>query len=449
MLSPCDSRYRNSRQKLLQLFLFILGLNCAPLWAGDGRLGLLESYTRALAYDATLAAAREKYLADQEGVAQAEAHFFPEVGLTGNYTVADYEKTGVTSNPIERRSLELNATQMLFNQRISRSFDRAQRVVDVSELQLEGERQLLAQRVVESYLGVLLAERDLQLFEAETESYRFQWKKVSAALEMGLANQADVLDAKARNDEGLSRVLIAKRELESQRFELQRRIGNMPGAIKLKVLSEGTYKPGVFDSEQWIPLVIKNNIPTRVAAGELSVSHEAIKVERAEHYPVLNLQAGVAYADDDDPAAIQGRDARLSLVLNVPLYRGGYTSSRVRQALAIQRQSEERLREVSDDAILQARQVLYALETSQANIDVLRLALKAREKSLEAAEASRKVGLKDLSDVLDVQARLYQTRRELSRAVHDHLVSRVRLYVIAGLLTKDKLNELDGVLIDR
>lgn len=426
------------------LAISLSGLSSTAVAASQ--LGMAESFNHALKNDSTLAIARAQNLSDKEAIPQAQARLLPSLSLTGNYTVADYQKTGVTASPVKSGVAKLNVMQPLYNKRLLHTRDRAALSVDVSDQQLQGVRQDLAIGVIEHYLAVILAKSNLTLFEAETESYRHQWEKVKAALELGLTSRADVLDAEARNDEGMSRVLIAKRELERERFALQRRTGLLIDPLKLKDLPTKSYMPEPYNSEEWLKKIATGNITIKLATGNLTVAQEDVRIERSDHYPTLNMQAGLSYTNNDDSSAVQDRDARVSLVFELPLYQGGYVNSRVRQAHANKNRAQETLRDVQQSRQFEARQLLFSLETGRANIDVLRLAINARQKSLEAAEESRKLGLKDLSDVLDVQARLYQTSRELSKAIHDDMLNRSRLEAIAGSLTLEKLRELDSLL---
>jgi outer membrane protein len=410
------------------------------------QVGLADAFALSLDNDARLAAARLRNQATAEGIDQAKAQMLPNMGLSASYTSADYEQLGVET-PIESSSINLNISQPVFDKRIFSGYERAKLAKGSADIELEGERQSLALGVAEAYLAILLADKQLALYQAETKRYKQEAVKVSAALELGLASKADLLDAKARNEEAMSQVINAQRQLEEQRLALQRRVGKLFNTRQLKTLPEFSYQPPVFDAEDWVERVARQNVNARLAGSEVRVADSSVKVEQADHFPKLNLQARVSDSSNEDYSIDSGPDARITLALEVPIYRGGYTSSRVRQALAEKNQASERLRDAHEQALLEAQQVLLTLDSARARIRFLRSAVKARQSSLEAAEESRKLGLKDLVYVLDAQANLYQARRELNAAIHEHLLNRAYLYSLAGELSEETLAQLDRLLV--
>ncbi len=96
--------------------------------------------------------------------------------------------------------------------------------------------------------------------------------------------------------------------------------------------------------------------------------------------------------------------------------------------------------------MIEVRETLDNLESGKSNIAAWRIVQDARAQTLEAVEASRRVGFKDMIDLLDSQTRLNNTRRELNNSIHNHLLYRIRLNAAVGSMTIKALESIDSVL---
>jgi outer membrane protein len=76
----------------------------------------------------------------------------------------------------------------------------------------------------------------------------------------------------------------------------------------------------------------------------------------------------------------------------------------------------------------------------------LEQALKSSEKLLEASKLGQEVGVRTNLDVLNAQQQLYSTRRDLSQAKYNYLISRLKLKAAAGSLAEDELTAVNQSL---
>jgi len=135
-------------------------------------------------------------------------------------------------------------------------------------------------------------------------------------------------------------------------------------------------------------------------------------------------------------------DAYVGIRLNIPLFDGGLTSSRVRESLALQEKKELDLQRVRAEAALTAETAYLEASGFLAEAQALKAAEISGQVALESNQLGYEVGLRINSDVLNAQQQLFSTRRDLMRAQVDALIAALRLKASAGALGETQIQEL-------
>jgi outer membrane protein len=130
----------------------------------------------------------------------------------------------------------------------------------------------------------------------------------------------------------------------------------------------------------------------------------------------------------------------------VPIYQGGFVSSRTRQARyelgAVQQDLEDQQRFTMRETRNAFRAVIAGIEQVQA----FGQALVSGESALEATQAGFEVGTRTIVDVLLAQQRFYGAARDNSVARHTYILNHLRLKRAAGLLAEDDLRQVNTIL---
>ena len=100
-------------------------------------------------------------------------------------------------------------------------------------------------------------------------------------------------------------------------------------------------------------------------------------------------------------------DASVGVRLNIPLYDGGMTNSRVRESLALQSKKERDVQRVKAEAALAAEAAYLEADGLIAEAQSLKAAETSGEVSLESNQLGFEVGLRMNSDVLNAQQQLF------------------------------------------
>jgi outer membrane protein len=132
--------------------------------------------------------------------------------------------------------------------------------------------------------------------------------------------------------------------------------------------------------------------------------------------------------------------------VNIPLFSGGGTQSRIKQSLSLRDRAEQDL-ENSRRSIGQSVRTFYSNVTSgAAQVKALEASLVSSKSSLDSTLLGKEVGVRTNVDVLNAQQQLFQTRRDLQQARYNTILSQLRLKSAAGRLSEEDLAEVNRLL---
>lgn len=419
---------------------------------------LPELFMRALENDAELSSQRFEVEATREEIAMARSQLLPQVSATGGYlwqdstniqTVGEEDLGQPATRPgeIDEKYWQLQLQQPLFSLERWRGMDVADAQVSAAELQLAVVEQDLALQVTEAYVQAYLAAQRLGLLESQQASLELQLRQASRAFDLGVGNRVDLLEAQSRLDQAISDAVEAENELDNALSELERLTGTLPTFRDVTTLGELSNLQIVRDfgrQDEWLART-GQNLKVRLAQGEQQITQADTSTRKAGYYPEVNLNLSYSDRVSDDELR-ESEDYRASVEVSVPIYRGGYTNASVRQGeLRI-----EAGRAVVDNernlAVQEVRARLRSLSGGVRRLDAITQAIESSELFLEAAERGEQLGLRDLVDVLDARASLYDQRIQFVDVVGEYALDRLALKTAVGELNSSDLVEIMTLL---
>lgn len=452
-----------------------LALALAGLSGTAAAADLLSAYEQARQSDPQLAAAEAQKLAQHEGVVQGRAALLPQLSAEADISNSNGDGTSVSSQPdpdnpgqvvfgpskgssdTTTRDYGLNLRQTIYDHSIYTRLSAAKARAAQAEAEYKAAADSLLVRVADAYFNVLTAIETLASSRAEERSVKRQLDQAEKRLEVGLAPITDVHEARARYDAARANAIAAANALDDAREALSEITGSPEE--NLRGLSPD-YKPentNTVSAEDWVKQANETN-PTLLARElALTAAEKDVESARAGHLPTLSASAG--YSDSATwgersanrfvfPAASTNDGTRVGLTLSVPLFSGGATQSRVRQALYTRDASADQLEQQRRAVVRQTRNAQRALVAGEAEVEARRLSVVSAQAAYEASEAGLEVGTRTIVDVLITQQSLFQAQREYARARHAFLVNTLRLKQAAGTITVDDLEAVNRVLVN-
>lgn len=418
---------------------------------------LMSIYHEALAQDAQYRSARAAYQATQEKLIQGRAGFLPSITLLGTRTVQQVNPSNIAGgiNPpevtIQSRGVTLTATQPIFRMENIVIYQQSKIEVSRADAQFIVAGQDLILRVAQTYFDVLDAQIDVEVAEAQKKAILSQLEQAKRNFEVGVSTIVDTNEAQARHDLTISQEIAARNAHEIRKRALQGIINRLPeNLVSAKEIVSDLPNLQYGTMDEWVHIAEEKNFTLKIQQAAYEMAHQDVKKAWAQHYPTLDLVA--QYSDQTGVGgAITGRGIDLvsksiGLQLNVPIFQGFSVQSRVREALALQDKALHDLESTRRNITLQIRQQFLNVTNGIAQIKALKQALTSSQSQLDSTILGQQVGVRTEVDVLNAQQQMYSARRDLAKAYHGYLMSRLRLSAEAGELDEDTLTQINAML---
>lgn len=420
---------------------------------------LLEVLQLSAQHDPELQAAIYEYEAAKESVPQAKANLFPDLRLSYEYLETDQDikssdntvfGSGSTSFPT--KSFGAVLTQPIFRfgdwQALKQSHAKvAQAVADLSAA-----RQSHLLRVSQTYLGVLAAEDDLEFAQAERVAVESQLNLATRRRQSGLATRTDEYDAKARYSLITSNEIAAENRLDDARQALLVTSGVLILDLDPLAAQISLDMPDPPTVETWVQQSIEQNLSLEARRQAVQVAEKEIRRQKSGHYPTLDLVVSLDNRDTDGTLFGGGSEverADIAVQFNLPLFEGGATRSRVRQATFEYRQAMQEMKLEQLQVSREARSSFLGVISGVSKVQALDDSVTAQQSALEAKRRGYESGINTALHVLDAERDLYLIKRDYAQSRYDYLLSMLRLKNSAGILTESDLDKINRMLTTR
>ena len=440
-----------TKSAVLVLSLFVAGSAQAT--------DLLDAYRSALGQDAAFASARAAQQAGQEKKSQGRSFLLPSVNLTANSTYNDNttQLAGVAARDIQYNSsgVGVSLVQPLFRQQNWLAYSEAEMQVAISEAQYQLAQNDLILRVAQSYFDVLIAQDSVQLTEAQKRAISEQLEQAKRNFEVGTSTITDTYEAQARYDLTSAQEITAQSNLEIKKRSLQQITNAAPSELRPLGKEFKLETPQPADVEQWVTDAQQHNVQIIVAEAAAQLAEKEVTRTFGGHLPTLDLVANYAKNSASDGTyntatgrfgGVDATSKTIGIQLNMPLFQGGATQSKYREAAANLDKAKQDLENARRTVAVQARQAYLGVVSGIAQVKALQQALKSSESLLEASKLGQGVGVRTNLDVLNAQQQLFSTRRDLYQAEYNYLISRLRLKAAVGTLAEQDVGGVNQAL---
>ena len=406
---------------------------------------LSDVFRNAQAYDAQYAAARAARQAGQEKAVQGRAGLLPNVNLGGNVRYNSLESSLAGGDAdYDSNGLSLTAAQPLYRKQNQVQYQQAKEQVKIVDMQFRVAEQDLILRVAQAYFDVLQSQDNIAFINAQKSAITEQLAAAKRNFEVGTATITDTHEAQARYDLAIAQEIAELNSLNIRLRALEKLIGKPAGTLDTLVdPAQLKAEPGNID--EWAARATEGNLQAEIQRIAKTIADQEVERNRAGHHPTLDAVASYAINNGQNfgPQQVDTRVASVGLELNLPIYQGGLTSSRVREAVANQEKARQDLENATREASLQARQAWLNVNSGVARVRALEQALVSTLAQLDSTKLGLDVGVRTNLDILDAEQQVLSARRDLAGARYEYLLSILSLKAAVGSLSPDDLAELD------
>ncbi len=433
------------------------------LWGGAASVNaqsLMGVYQKARAQDSQYGAARNALEAALEKLPQARAGLLPALSLTANKNMQIGDGafsgdgySGVPSVSREIRSWNWTAqlVQPVFRLSNWLAYVQADAQVAQAKEQFTLAEQDLVVRSAQVYFDVQVAMQSVQVAEAQLQAINEQLTLAQRTFEVGMGTITDVHEAKAKQALNLAQRVSALNDLTAKQAELEKLIGDYVALPPVQLAkSLPALEPTRVDD--WLALAMTHNPQIRIQQAALLVAEKEVSKSMAAHAPTLDVVSNRAASYNSGslstPADLATRvnSHQTGLQLTIPLFSGGATQSKVREAVALEQKAKDDLTGAQRSASSLVRQTFAGVLNGQAQVDALEAAVEASQNSAESNKIGFKIGTRINPDVLNAEQQLYTALRDLSKARVDAVMQGLKLKATVGSLSAEDLQLLEHML---
>jgi outer membrane protein len=353
--------------------------------------------------------------------------------------------------------LNLQLTQTVFRWDQWVSLRQADSTIAQAEANYHTAELDLLQRVTQRYFDVLSARDTLDATVATKEAVARQLEQAETRFEVGLIAITDVREAQAAYDTAVADEIAAKRSLGTAKELLREITGEYFDELLAPSDELPLAPPEPQNVDTWVGSALQQNSAVVASRVAVDIAGDNVDLRRAGHYPTVDLVVGRTqdYGDIDSTVTTdlgpqptqnspndQTTDA-VSLQINIPIYSGGGTSARVRQAVLQQRAAKDRLDRTLREAERLTRDSYAGVLSEISRVGALKKALESSQTALEATEAGFEVGTRTTVDVLIARQNLTTARTAYLKSRYDYLLNVVNLKLAAGTLGEADLTDIN------
>ena len=422
---------------------------------------LADVYADAKAGDPVSGAAQANFRAIRENVPQVRSRMLPSVNAGVSTTKSEIDFPGATdANPFSptfgqaipgenynENGWNAQLRQSIINVSNWASLKSAQSSVKAAEYDLKQTEQELIVRVVRAYMNVLRAQDYLDTSNAEVTAVNRQLEQVQQRFDVGLVAITDVLESQAAYDNAL----VRKIQADGDQGIFFQTLSTLTGITyeKLNRVSESLpiINPNPIQEGIWVKTAQEENLSILSAAEQLNSARRNMRAKRSERLPTVegivtkshNVSGGRNFFGSDTTDFTS-----FGLQLSLPIYNGGITRSRVKQAAAQADQASELLNNRRLTVIRDTRNLYRAVATDVVRVRARLKAIKSSTSALEAVETGYEVGTRNVVDVLQAQQRLFASQFDYADSRYSYIINLMALKQAAGTLQEMDLIELNN-----
>ncbi|MGH1408909.1 MAG: outer membrane channel protein TolC [Aeromonas sp.] len=417
--------------------------------AGAHAENLLDIYQQAQIKDPQLL--QSKAVRDQafEKINESRAALLPQINLGAGLNYLQNKgdtQTGTTA------SGNLSLDQSIYRRSNWINLDITEKSATQNDVAYNLEIQNLMLRTSKAYFDVLKAMDTLEFVRANKVAVERQLEQTQQRFEVGLTAITDVHEAEASRDQALADEINAENALDNS-YEILRELTGIDHR-NLDVLNTDRFSPQktAFGSDKWLELALDKNLQLHNARIAKDIAKEQIDLQKTGHEPTLDLGAGLQtsntdYKNDTPGMSSENSQGNIGLTFKLPIYSGGATSSKVKQAqfnyVAASESLEKSFRSVQSTV----RSSYNNVNASIGSVRAYSQSVVSADSALKATEAGYEVGTRTIVDVLDSTRKLYEAKQKLSEARYNYILNILSLKQAAGILEAQDLVEVNQGLM--
>ncbi|GAB6282186.1 MAG: TolC family protein [Ignavibacterium sp.] len=416
-------------------------------------LTLEKAINLALDINANLKVANLEVQKSQAQIVEARSYLFPQLNASGQY-IRNIEKPVIFLPPGGpfggsggSSTLEigydnsyigtLGLTMPLFSNQVFSGLSIAKLNNEINSENLRAVKSQTISDVTKSFLSVLLTREYRDLLQKSLDNALENLNNIKSLNAQGVVADYDLLRAEVQVENLRPQVLQAEDNYQIASDALKITIG-LDASVDIEVVGNLT-----FDSTYQTPntdeitqQVLMSNPDLQKLEKQTQLTKESIGFEKSAIYPSLALFGNYQYQTQANDFKISDYQwvstFAMGVQLQIPIFTGFKTKSRIEQAQVTNSQVEEQRRAYNEAIQTQVKNVLFRIEQARHRVQVQTKSIEQAEKGYEIARVRYQNGIGTQLEVNDADLALRQVRANYIQAVYDFQVAIADLQQLTG-----------------
>ena len=414
---------------------------------------LIELYDRALQHNIDLSQKSLDLDIANEVLEQTQSSVFPDINFTARAsetTIERYKSSG-SYNPsnFDRDTYNLSIKQPLFHLYVFDEIKKSKSLLQENKIRQSDSESVIILESIRHYFNLIKQKNLLSLNHLKKELNYVRYQNSKALLESGNITIEDYENYKNDFSKSIIDVDISQDNLietKNQVYMFSGKELNDINDIKLIKLDHET-----FNTNEIILEANLNNNSIKLAKQNIKKSRHDIASQKSRHYPTIDLIAEYDYVDITQGGSQFGattrEDSSLSLVLNFPIYNGGFQTSKTREARLNYQKARldyaASKRSIRNDLI----DTLNDFNTNKKLYDLSRDLVESYLKSYESAQLGYEKGIYTDTQLLEIKIKYHGSVNDSKNIMMDYLFSKMKLYYLQNKISLSELRKINSYLI--
>ncbi len=391
----------------LKVLIFLILLALVPVMtAAQTTLTLEQAVATALEKNPVRKSAMFNQLAAAAGVKESRAALLPQITFGEGYqrgndpvfvfggrlrqqrfSAADFALDRLNRpTPFGNFATRLSGQWQLFDSGVNwLRMAQAKQMSLAAQRQLERTEQELVNRVVNAYMGLLLAVRQLQVADDAVKTSLSILDRSQARFQSGMAVESDLLNAQVDNAARRQELIRARNGVELARANLNDAMG---------VSLDAVYQPAEVLAERVLPTATEADLEKRalerrpdLAGANLrtDIQQKGAQMAKASFGPRVNA-FGNWEVDNPHFAGGGGNNWTAGVEVQVDLFNGGAKAARFERERALSEAASADRDALASGVRLQVRQAYLEYDSARQQVEVARAAVQQSKESLRIGQ---------------------------------------------------------------
>jgi len=341
-----------------------------------------------------------------------------------------------TPPPFNVFDARIYLTQTLFDPNVLARLKAAKMGHFVSEAEKRKTEEDALALVANLYLEAERSQEALRFAQSQLRRDTARLNDAQSRSQLGLGSAIEVTQARAALEGSRHQIEVVRAEAEERRLDLLAALGMDPsGAVEFSSPAAAFKNPPPSEAE--IAELVTFHPEVTLAQRRVEQAEFDRKTQHAAYYPKLTGSAdygasGLNPGQVDDTYSFGGQ-------VQIPIYSGGLTQARVREASAKIKESQVRLEQTERDQMAKAKSALASLRQAQSGLKAADAELIKTSRELSLSQEKLQEGLGNPLEVTEAQTASAQAQDQQSEARATYRLAWVNLFHALG--TMDRLIE--------